>query len=112
MKTIRKFLVAGLFLATLSTMANDKVIMTKKGDVTISTQEKMVQISVLNTKEITYTLHILNSKGERIFTEFLGSYKSMGRAFDFSAAERGVYTFEFVGSNGERFSQDVKTGSW
>lgn len=112
MKTIRKFLVTGLFLATLSTMANNKVTMTKKGDVTIAAQEKMVQISVLNTKEIAYTLHILNSKGERIFTEFLGSNKSLGCAFDFSGADRGVYTFEFVGSNGERFSQQVKTGSW
>jgi len=112
MKTIKNLLIAGIFFATLSTLANDKIVLAKQGDVTITAQDKMIQVSVLNTQEITYTVHILNGRGERIFTEFLGSEKSLGCQFDFSNADRGSYTFEFVGSDGERFQQEVRTGSW
>jgi hypothetical protein len=112
MKTMKQLVLVGLFFTTLSTVANDRIIKAKNEGVTITAQDKLVQVSLLNTKEVRYTLNILNNKGQRVFTEVLGSEKSLGGTFDFSKAARGVYTFEFVGSNGKRFEEEIRTGSW
>ncbi|MCW5520473.1 hypothetical protein J1N09_11520 [Aureitalea sp. L0-47] len=109
MKTIRRILMAGMLVVSLSAAANEEKVITS-GDVTITQDDRQVDVSILNTSENTYTLYIYNPNGELVFKERLGSETSLGKRFDFNSALKGNYKFTFVTNNGERTSYTVKTG--
>ena len=100
---------AGMLVVSLSAMANEEKVITS-GDVTITQEDRQVDVSILNTQENTYTLYIYNPNGELVFKEQLGSEISLGKRFDFKSALKGNYRFTFVTGNGERTSYTVKTG--
>ncbi|KAA3622528.1 MAG: hypothetical protein DWP94_08055 [Flavobacterium sp.] len=111
MKTIKRILMAGTLVATLSATANnDKLIVGNNSDVTITNSNETVDISILNTQNNTYTLYIYNPNGELVFKQSLGNDASLGKRFNFEWAHKGDYTFTFVTNQGERSSYQVKTG--
>jgi flagellar hook assembly protein FlgD len=109
MKTIKRILMAGMLVISLSALANEEKVITS-GDVTITQDETRVDVSILNTQENTYTLYIYNPNGELVFKERLGNETSLGKRFDFDSALKGNYKFTFVTGNGERTSYTVRTG--
>lgn len=112
MKRVQKFLVAGMFMLTLTAMASDGKVISEKGkEVTITEEKEMVDVSILNTANDNYTLYIINPNGEVVFNGTLGNDASLGKRFDFKGAIEGKYTFRFTTSAGERFTYSVRTGS-
>ena len=84
MKTIKRILMAGTLIATLTATANnEKLIVGNNSDVTITNSNETVDISILNTQNNTYTLYIYNPNGELVFKQSLGSDTSLGKRFNF-----------------------------
>lgn len=111
MKTIKRILMAGTLVATLTATANnEKLIAGNNSDVTITNSNETVDISILNTQNNTYTLYIYNPNGELVFKQSLGNDTSLGKRFNFEWAHKGDYKFTFVTNQGERSSYFVKTG--
>jgi hypothetical protein len=112
MKTIKRILMAGMLVVSLSVNANEvREITVKSSDVTIAKKENhQVEVSILNTEKIAYTLYIYNPNGELVFKEKLGNEASLGKRFDFESALRGNYKFTFVTNNGDKTSYTVKAG--
>lgn len=109
MKTIKRILIAGLFIISMNTFANtDKVITVSSDDVTITKDGGSVDISILNTQENTYTLYIFNPNGELVFDEKLGNDTSLGKRFDFDWALEGNYIFTLTNDAGERSTHTVR----
>lgn len=70
MKTIKRILMAGTLIATLTATANnEKLIVGNNSDVTITNSNETVDISILNTQNNTYTLYIYNPNGELVFKQ-------------------------------------------
>jgi hypothetical protein len=111
MKTIKRILMAGMLVMSLSASANEeRSIAFKSGDVTITKENRQVDVSILNTEKNTYTLYIYNPNGDRVFKERLGNDASLGKRFNFASALKGIYTFTFVTDAGEKSSYTVKAG--
>ena len=105
-------MIAGMFMLTLTAMANDgKVISEKERDVTITESKEMVDISILNVEKSDYTLYIFNPNGEVVYNGKLGNEASLVRRFDFKGAIEGKYTFKFMTTSGENFTYTLTTGS-
>jgi len=112
MKTMKNVLLTGLLMITAVLSANDiKVVTNEGGNVTITQNQKMVSISVLNTVETAYQLFIYDTKGNLMYRGDLGAEASLGRIFDFEDAKHGNYTFTLVSENDERQSYSIKTGT-
>lgn len=111
MKTVKRILMAGMLAISMNMLANeDKMITVNSGEVTITQDDRQVDVSILNTRENNYTLYIYNPNGEVVFKEELGNNVSLGKRFDFNSALKGKYTFTFITDAGERNSYTVKTG--
>ncbi|MBT8263319.1 MAG: hypothetical protein KJO05_10880 [Bacteroidia bacterium] len=112
MKTIKRILLAGLLVVSVSAYANnEKIIAVNNGDVTITKEEnRQVDVSILNTENYSYTLYIYNPNGELVFKEKLGNEASLGRRFDFNSALKGNYKFTFVTDSGNKTTHIVKAG--
>lgn len=101
-----------MLVVSLSAMANNgKVTINDDRDVTITKENRLVQVSILNIENATYNLDIYNPTGELVFEGTLGNEASIGKLFDFKSAIKGEYTFTFTNDAGERFSYMIKTGS-
>ena len=109
MKTIKNVMLAGLLMIGMAANANERFA-TKDGYVTITTENEVVHVSVLNTMNASYKLIILNEWGTIVYKGWLGDDLSLGKAFDFQTARKGTYTFKVVSKNGASFEQEVKIG--
>jgi hypothetical protein len=111
MKTVKRILMAGMLVMSLSVNANEgRVIAVNDGEVTITNEDRQVEVSILNTQKNTYTLYIYNPNGEQVFKGRLGNEASIGKRFDFESALKGKYTFTFVTDAGDKSSYTVKAG--
>lgn len=111
MKTVKRILVALAVTFTLAMNANtERVITSKEGEVTITENHQLVQLSVLNTLESNYTLTIYGPGGQEIYQGNLGNNNSLGQQFDFRTAVNGTYTFVLTNDNGAVSSHKIKTG--
>lgn len=112
MNKVRNTMIAGLLMLTVSAMASDgKVISSEERDVTITENNEMVNISILNTENSDYSLYIINPNGEVVFKGKLGNDTSLVKRFDFKGAIKGNYTFKFKTSSGENFVYTLRTGA-
>lgn len=109
MKTIKNVVLTGMLMISMASFANDNFY-NKDGNVTISQQDEIVQVSILNTMNASYQLYIYSEEGTLIYKGRLGSNISLGKAFDFQTAQKGTYTFKLVTNAGATFVQDVKIG--
>ncbi len=110
MKTIKNVMLTGLLMISMASFANNVKFINKDGNVTITSQNEMVQVSVLNTKNASYQLLIFSEDGTLVYKGRLGSDLTIGKAFDFQTAQKGVYTFKLVTNAGATFEQDIKIG--
>ena len=112
MKTIRKILMAfALVFSTGVFATNVKVISGNNGEVTITEENEMVQVSILNVNKQSYTLYIYSEDGDLIYRGAFGNDQSLGRTFDFRDAQIGNYKFKMVSETGETSIYRVQTGS-
>lgn len=109
MRTIKNVVLTGMLMISMASFAHDNFY-NKDGNVTISKQNEMVQVSILNTMNASYQLYIYSEEGTLIYKGRLGSNISLGKAFDFQTAQEGTYTFKLVTNAGATFVQDVKIG--
>lgn len=109
MKTIKNVMLAGLLMIGMAANANERFA-TKDGNVTITKENEVVNVSILNTQNATYQLIITSEDGAVVYKGWLGNNLSLGKAFDFQTAEEGTYTFKLVSKNGASFEQDIKIG--
>lgn len=108
---MKRILLAGMFVLCGSVLANvEKEVTVNNGEVTIIKNDGRIDLSILNTKNNTYTIHIYNPNGDLVYKDVLGSETSIGRRFDFDWALEGKYIFKLTNSNGERTSYTVN--SW
>ncbi|PQB04527.1 hypothetical protein [Aureitalea marina] len=111
MKTVKRILVALAVTCTLAMNANtERVITSKEGEVTITEDRQMVQLSVLNTQESNYTLVIYAPNGQQMYEGELGSANSIGQQFDFTNSVNGTYTFVLTSDAGAVNTYKIKTG--
>ncbi|HPF10601.1 MAG TPA: hypothetical protein PKW08_04780 [Flavobacteriaceae bacterium] len=110
MKTLKNVMLAGLFAMTMNSYANNVPVFDIDGNVTISQEADKVQVSILNTANVTYQLIIYSEDGTLVYKGWLGNAVSLGRAFDFQTAQKGTYTFKLISKEGALFEQDVKIG--
>lgn len=112
MKRVKRILVAFALTISMASMANDtKVISGNDGEITITENNELVKVSVLNTTASSYRLVIYSQDGEVMYRGTLGNDQSLGRWFDFKNAPEGTYKFKLVSKDGEIFSYKVKTGT-
>ncbi len=109
MKTIKNIMLAGLLMIGAAANANERFA-TKDGNVTITQEKEVVNVSILNTMNATYKLIITSEDGAVVYKGWLGDNLSIGKAFDFQTAPEGTYTFKLVSQNGASFEQDIKIG--
>jgi len=111
MKTVQNFLVAIAVMTGMAVQANDnKVISGNEEGVTITKENKQVQISVLNTEEATYNISVYSPVGDLLYEGVLGNDTSLGKVFNFSDAEYGTYRIELSNENGGVSTYNVKAG--
>lgn len=110
MKTMKNVLLTGLLMISMASLANNEKFINKDGNVTITSENEVVQVSVLNTKNASYQIFIYSEDGTLVFKGRLGSEITLGKAFDFQTAQKGVYTFKLVTNAGASFEQDIKIG--
>ena len=108
MKTIKNALFTGLLMISMLAVANTENGIVNEGNVTISQQNETLTLSVLNTKKESYKLFIYSEDGTMVFKSNLGSDTSLGKAFNFQTAQKGMYTFKLVTNAGETFVKDVR----
>ena len=108
MKTMKNVMLASLFVLSVSAFANNEKVTTKDGNVTITQENETIAVSVLNTENAAYKLFIYSEDGTLVFKGKLGSNASIGKAFDFQTAQKGIYTFKLVTNAGETFVKDIK----
>ena len=108
MKTIKNVLLTSLVLISMVAVANNEKVTFNDGNVTISQENETLTVSVLNTQNATYRLFIYSEDGTLVFKSNLGSDASLGKAFNFQTAQKGMYTFKLVTNAGETFVQDVR----
>lgn len=101
-------MLASLFVLSMSAFANNEKVTTKDGNVTITQENETIAVSVLNTENATYKLFIYSEDGTLVFKGKLGNNASIGKAFDFQTAQKGIYTFKLVTNVGETFVKDIK----
>ena len=112
MKTVKTIITAFMLLTFMANYANDKkVITSSNGEVTIINENELVQVSILNTNNATYTLAVYSEGGELLYKEKLGNAASLVKTFDFKTSEVGTYKFLLKSGEGEITSYKVKTGS-
>jgi len=112
MKTVKTMITAFMLLTFMANYANDlKVIATNDGDITITEDNELVQVSILNTNNATYTLAVYSEGGELLYKESLGNATSLGKTFDFTSSVVGTYKFKLIDGAGKVSSYKVKTGS-
>lgn len=112
MKTIRRILMAFALVYSAGVFANDvKVVSGNSGDVTITEDNEMVQVSILNVEKLSYTLFIYSENGDLLYKGKLGNGQSLGRTFDFRDAQSGKYKFKMVSETGKTSIYRVQTGS-
>ena len=111
MKTVKRILVALTMTLTLAMNANtERVISSREGEVTITEDRQLVQLSILNTQQSNYTLTIYGPNGQEIYEGSLGSDNSLGQQFDFSNSVNGTYTFVLTNDAGAVSTYKIKTG--
>lgn len=113
MKTLKNILVGiALIATTVGVHANDaRIIVSEENNVTITEENDLVEVSVLNTQQEMFQLLIISPEGKIVFDGFLGNEASLGKQFDFNSAAAGTYKFKFVTGNGASFSYDVTAGN-
>ena len=113
MKTVKTIITAFMLLTFMANYANDgKVISSTRGEITITEENELVQVSILNTNNTNYTLAVYSEYGELLYKEALGNAKSLGKTFDFKNSTVGTYKFMLIDGEGKVSSYKVKTGSW
>lgn len=108
MKTIKNVLLTSLMMISMVALANHEKGSVSEGNVTITQEKETLTISVLNTQNATYKLFIYSEDGTMVFKSNLGSEASLGKAFNFQTAQKGIYTFKLVTNAGETFVKDVR----
>ena len=112
MKTVKTIITAFMLLTFMANYANDgKVISSTNEEVTITEENELVQVSILNTNNTNYTLAVYSEDGELLYKEELGNASSLGKTFDFNSSVVGTYKFKLIDSEGKVSSYKVKTGS-
>lgn len=109
MNTLKNVMLAGLLMIGVAANAKERFA-TKDGIVTITKNNEVVNVSILNTKNASYKLVIYSEDGSVVYKGWLGDDLSLGKVFDFQTAEEGTYVFKFVSKSGAEFEQDVKIG--
>lgn len=112
MKTVKTIITAFMLLTFMVNYANDsKVISSTNEEVTITEENELVQVSILNINNTNYTLAVYSEDGELLYKEELGNASSLGKTFDFKSSVVGTYKFKLIDSEGKVSSYKVKTGS-
>jgi len=112
MKTVKTIITAFMLLTFMANYANDsKVISSATGEITITKENELVQVSILNTNNSEYTLAVYSEDGELLYKENLGNENSLGKTFDFKDSVVGTYKFKLIDSKGKISNYKVKTGS-
>ena len=109
MKTIKNVMLAGLLMIGMATNASERFAI-KDGIITITENNEVVNVSILNTKNATYKLIIFSEDGSIVYKGWLGDDLSLGKVFDFQTAQEGTYVFKLVSKSGAEFEQEVKIG--
>lgn len=112
MKTVKTIITAFMLLTFMAHYANDgKVITSTTGEITITEENELVQVSILNTNNTNYTLAVYSEDGDLLYKEVLGNANSLGKTFDFKSSVIGTYKFKLIDGKGKVSSYKVKTGS-